>query len=63
MLVLAYKCFHAVLRARIAIAHLDDLTVRQPLKWKRRTRRYFALGQRYARAFDRGDIDAARAGT
>lgn len=48
LLITAYKCFHAYLRARIAISHLDDAQVAQPLKWQRRTRQYLTLAQQYA---------------
>jgi hypothetical protein len=46
----AYKFFHAYLRAKIAISHLDDVEIGQTLKWKRRTRQYLDLAARYADA-------------
>ena len=49
-LISAYKLFHAYLRAKIAISHLDDVQIRQPLKWKRRTRQYLDLAGQYADA-------------
>jgi aminoglycoside phosphotransferase family enzyme len=48
LLITAYKCFHAYLRARIAISHLDDGEIRQPAKWRKRTQRYLELAARYA---------------
>lgn len=49
-LISAYKFLHAYLRAKIAISHLDDVQIRQPLKWKRRTRQYLELAGQYADA-------------
>jgi aminoglycoside phosphotransferase family enzyme len=53
LLIIAYKCFHAYLRAKIAISHLDDAAVRQPLKWKRRTEQYLGLAQKHVDALGR----------
>lgn len=51
-LITAYKCFHAYLRARIAISHFDDGEIRQPEKWRNRTDRYLELAGRYAADLD-----------
>ncbi len=49
LLIVAYKAFHAYLRAKVAISHLDDVEVRQPLKWKRRTQQYLKLAEKHVR--------------
>jgi uncharacterized protein len=43
-----YKCFRAVLRAKIAIWHLDEPLTDSAAKWRARTRQYLRLAQGYA---------------
>jgi len=45
-----YKSFRACVRAKIAIWHLRDDTVRDPEKWSRLARTYLDLAARYADA-------------
>jgi len=45
-----YKSFRACLRAKVAIWHLRDKTVREPEKWPRLARTYLDLAARYADA-------------
>lgn len=48
-----YKCHRAFLRARIAIAHLDEPSVADPEKWRARTWSYLMLAKRYIPLFAR----------
>jgi aminoglycoside phosphotransferase family enzyme len=52
-LVAFYKCHRAFLRARIAIAHLDEPDLGQPGKWRERARSYLKLAKRYIPLFAR----------
>lgn len=38
-----YKCYHASIRAKIAVWHLEDHTTRDPRKWLRRAVEYLQL--------------------
>jgi aminoglycoside phosphotransferase family enzyme len=40
-----YEAFRAVLRARLALAHLLDPMPREPAKWQPLARRYLALAE------------------
>lgn len=53
MLCLFYASMRAMLRARLAIAHLLDSTVRTPEKWPRQAREYLAIACRQAAGLDR----------
>ncbi len=48
-LIAFYKCRRAFLRARIAIAHLDESHIREPGKWHERTASYLKLARSYLR--------------
>lgn len=48
-LVAFYKSYRALLRAKIAISHLDELDPRNSTKWRERARAYLELGQNYIR--------------
>ena len=50
-LVAFYKSYRALLRAKIAISHLDELDPRNSNKWRERARAYLELGQSYTRFF------------
>lgn len=52
-LVAFYKCHRAFLRARIAVAHLDEPAVADPEKWRGRTWSYLMLAERYIPLFAR----------
>ncbi len=52
-LIAFYKCHRAFLRARITIAHLDEPDIREPDKWRDRTRSYLKLAQGYIPLFAR----------
>lgn len=43
-LILFYRCHHAMLRARLAIAHLLEPNPRTPEKWPQRARAYLRIG-------------------
>jgi aminoglycoside phosphotransferase family enzyme len=43
-----YRAYRALLRARLAILHLRDETVRDPGKWRLRTMEYLELAESYA---------------
>jgi uncharacterized protein len=48
-----YKGINAVIRARIAILHLQEVPVRDPAKWPRRAAEYLAIASRAIRNLDR----------
>ena len=47
-LVRFYKSYRACLRAKIAVWHIDDHSIRDTEKWRNRANEYLALGERYA---------------
>ncbi|MEX2648591.1 MAG: hypothetical protein WD673_06215 [Alphaproteobacteria bacterium] len=47
-LIYFYACFRACLRARIALAHLDEPSVAEPARWVERGRRYLEVGLHHA---------------
>ena len=51
-LFLFYRCHRAMLRARLAIAHLFEPDVRTPEKWPRRARAYLNIAARDAARLD-----------
>jgi aminoglycoside phosphotransferase family enzyme len=50
-LVAFYKSYRALLRAKIAISHLDERDPRDSEKWRTRTHGYLGLAQAYLRFF------------
>ena len=56
-----YMSVRACMRARLAIWHLKDPDVRQPVKWRRKALGYLRLAARHARALSRRADGASRA--
>ena len=52
-LITFYKVIGALVRARIAILHLQESPVRDPAKWPRRAAEYLAIATRAAQHLDR----------
>ena len=52
-LMIFYKVIGALVRARIAILHLQESPVRDPEKWPRRAAEYLAIATRAAHHLDR----------
>jgi aminoglycoside phosphotransferase family enzyme len=48
MLILFYRAIAALIRARLAILHLQETPVRDPAKWPKRAAGYMAIAQRAA---------------
>ena len=46
LLIIFYKAISALIRARIAILHLQESPVRDPAKWPRRAAEYLAIASR-----------------
>lgn len=44
-----YKAVHALIRARLAVLHLEDAQIRQPEKWPAETRARLDTAERFAR--------------
>jgi aminoglycoside phosphotransferase family enzyme len=53
VLITFYKAIGALIRARIAILHLQESSVRDPAKWPKRAAEYLAIASREARHLDR----------
>jgi uncharacterized protein len=53
MLINFYKRIGALIRARIAIIHLQESPVREPAKWPKRAAEYLAIATRTAQHLDR----------
>ena len=52
VLIAFYKAIGALIRARIAIMHLQERPVRDPLKWPKRAAEYLEIAHRECRHFD-----------
>jgi aminoglycoside phosphotransferase family enzyme len=48
-----YKAIGALIRARIAILHLQESPVRDPAKWPKRAAEYLRIARREARYLGR----------
>lgn len=46
-----YKCFRAVLRARLVLRHLDEPSPRDPARWPKLAVAYLNLAEQHARSF------------
>jgi uncharacterized protein len=53
VLISFYKAMCALIRARIAILHLQEVLVREPAKWPRRAAEYLGIAGREARHLGR----------
>jgi len=49
VLIAFYKAIGALIRARIAILHLQETPVRDPAKWPKRAAEYLAIARRECR--------------
>jgi aminoglycoside phosphotransferase family enzyme len=49
VLISFYKAIGALIRARIAILHLEEVPVRDPAKWPKRAAEYLGIAGREAR--------------
>ncbi|MCK6453042.1 MAG: hypothetical protein L6R19_19675 [Alphaproteobacteria bacterium] len=57
LLVPFYQCCRALLRTRLAIAHLADAVVRDPAKWRRQAFAYLELAERCAERLPARPVD------
>ncbi|HYP37060.1 MAG TPA: hypothetical protein VEQ62_12050, partial [Stellaceae bacterium] len=52
VLIAFYKAIGALIRARIAILHLQEMPVRDPAKWPKRAAEYLKIARRECRHLD-----------